>query len=197
MNEIQARRIHDLRKWARLCREYAAQPEYYVETYLHTIEAGQERYCAAGLAIPAMHEDGTPHDAMWEVQNTEGLATIYQEADGLNGTETTLSAETVLSFGLYPDCNPFADLILDQGDNPDPELEQYSFPDQVWFPISEVRNPDPIFHRGKGIAELDGITYVSLYSLSDTGQRYWPDIARFLEQHADRLEADANTIEAT
>lgn len=201
MNEIEARRIHDLRKWARLCREYAAKPECYVETYLHTIKNEQERYCAAGLAIPAMYPDDTPHDEMWEEYTVEDDGTeIYQEKDDMTGTEATLGAETVQSMGLWPEFNPFADRVdrnLETGSHPDPELAQYSHPDQVWFPISEIQESDAIYHRGKGMAELDGVTYVSLYSLSDTGQQYWPDIARFLERHADLLEAEANSVEAT
>lgn len=189
-------RIQRLRKWARLNRELAANPDAYVKTYLHTIRNGQERYCSAGLAIPAMPPDNTPHEEMWEVHDEQDNTTIYQEKDDLTGTETTLGAETVQALGLWPECNPFADRELEQGDHPDPELQKYSAPDQVWFPINEVQNPDQIYHNGKGMAELDGVLYVSLYTLSDTNQKYWLDIAGFLERHADLLEREMNPPEA-
>ena len=46
------------------------------------------------------------------------------------------------------------------------------------MPIEMFQEPDEILNLDKGVAELDGQVYALMFSASDAGQKYWPDIAR-------------------
>ena len=194
MNEIRLKRANGLRRWAQMLRDKAEDPDVYQKSLLHTIETRpgqppQERYCASGLMEVAAHPEGTPHEEIWEQTDDEGeYKAVYSPK--WNGSETAPDAETVSSLGLWPECNPFALREMEQGDNPDPALQQHSFPDMVFIPLDQIEDPAAILERDKGLADLDDDIYVFLGAVSDAGQKHWLDIAAFAERRADEIEAE-------
>ena len=154
MNEIRLKRAIGLRRWAQMLRDKAEDPGVYQKSLLHTIETmpgqpPQERYCASGLLEVAAHPEGTPHEEIWEQTDDEGeYKAVYSPK--WNGSETAPDAETVFSLGLWPECNPFALREMEQGDNPDPALQQHSFPDMVFIPLDQIEDPAAILERDKG-----------------------------------------------
>ena len=189
----QARR---LRRWARLLREKADDPDAYQKSLLHTIEKKpgrppQEKYCAYGLMEPANRPEGTPHDEIWVQTGTghDGVA-VYTATRGTS--EHYPAPETVQEMGLYPECNPFAMKELELGEDEPPDaIRDNSAPDLVFMPIDKIADHAAILGRGKGLVDLDGQTYVHLATVSDAGQKHWPDIAAFAERRAAEIEAEA------
>ena len=58
------------------------------------------------------------------------------------------------------------------------------------MPIDKIADHAAILDRGKGLADMDGQTSVHLATVSDAGQKHWPDIAAFAERRADEIEAE-------
>lgn len=183
-----------LRRWATLLREHAANPAIYRKSLLHTIEnrpgqPPQERYCAVGLMIRASYPEGTPHDEIWIQTGNDGdHIAIYSETG--SELEHYPEPETVEKMGFPPESNPFALKEIGQ-EHPDPSLQQWSAPDLVFMPIEMFQEPDEILNLERGVAELDGQVFTLIFSASDAGQKYWPDIAAYAEQRAAQLEAQA------
>ena len=196
MNEYHLERANRLRRWARLLREKADDPNAYQKSLLHTIETRpgqppQERYCAAGLMEIAAYPEGTPHAEIWEQTDSEGDHIAIYSPKG-NGSETSSNMETLDSLGLWPECNPFAMRELEQGEeNADPALQQFSSPDLVFIPLDRIPDPTRILERDTGLADLDDNIYVYLGAVSDAGQQHWLDIAAFAEHRAGEIEAEA------
>ena len=189
----QARR---LRRWAQMLRDKADDPDVYQISLLHTVEKKpdlppQEKYCAYGLMELANRPEGTPHNEIWVQSGTVGAGlAVYSATRGTN--EHYPASETVEEMGLYPECNPFAMKELELGeDEPPDEIRDNSAPDLVFMPIDKIADHAAILGRGKGLVDLDGQTYVHLATVSDAGQKHWPDIAAFAEQRADEIEAEA------
>ena len=139
--------------------------------------------------IRAAYPEGTPHDEIWTHTGNDGdHIAIYSE----NGSdlEHYPEPETVEKMGFPPESNPFALKEIEPGD-PDPSLQQWSAPDLVFMPIEMFQEPDEILNLDKGVAELDGQVYALMFSASDAGQKYWPDIAAYAEQRAAELETQA------
>ena len=189
----QARR---LRRWAQMLRDKADDPDVYQISLLHTIEKKpgrppQKKYCAYGLMELAAHPEGTPHDEIW-VQSGAGGAGVVVYAATRGTSEQYPASETVEEMGLYPECNPFAMKELELGEDELPaEIRDKSATDLVFMPIDEIADHETILRRGKGVASLDGRTYVHLAAVSDAGQKHWPDIAAFAERRAAEIEAEA------
>ena len=167
----QARR---LRRWARLLRDNADNPEVYRKSLLHTIERRpgeppQERYCALGLMIQAAHPENTPHDLIWEQTDTleDGAVAVYSERN--SSLEQHAEAETVELMGLYPEGNPFAMTELPEND---PTLQQWDAPDLAFVPMSMIPDPEEILEYDRGLAQLNNDIYITLASLSDAGQQH-------------------------
>ena len=75
------------------------------------------------------------------------------------------------------------------GEEPRPELSGLDRQDHVFIPAASLSAPEE-FGAGKpGVIEVKGRLYVELAALSELGQRFRNDIARFLEGHAAWLEA--------
>ena len=196
MSASRTEQAQRLRRWARLLREKADDPGAYQKALLHTIEQTpgrppRERHCAYGLMELAAYPEGTPHNEIWVQSGTVGAGlAVYSATRGTN--EHYPASETVEEMGLYPECNPFAMKELELGeDEPPDEIRDNSAPDLVFMPIDKIADHAAILGRGKGLVDLDGQTYVHLATVSDAGQKHWPDIAAFAEQRADEIEAEA------
>ena len=185
-----------LRRWARLLRQKANDPDAYQKSLLHTIEKKpdlppQEKYCAYGLMELANRPEGTPHDEIW-VQSGAGDDSVAVYTATRGTSEHYPAYETVEEMGLYPECNPFAMKELELEENELPaEFRDNSAPDLVFMPIDEIADHAAILGRGKGVADLDRRTYVHLAAVSDAGQKHWPDIASFAERRAAEIEEEA------
>ena len=196
MSASRTEKAQRLRRWARLLREKADDPDAYQKSLLHTIELTpgrppRERHCAYGLMELAAYPEGTPHDEIWVQSGTVGAGVaVYSATRGTS--EHYPASETVEEMGLYPECNPFAIKELELGeDEPPAEIQDNSAPDLVFIPIDEIADHEIILRRGKGVTDLDGRTYVHLAAVSDAGQKHWLDIAAFAERRAAEIEEEA------
>ena len=59
------------------------------------------------------------------------------------------------------------------------------------MPIEMFHEPGEILNLDKCVAELDGQVFALIFSASDAGQKYWPDIAAYAELRAAELETQA------
>ena len=179
------------RKWARRIRRDSADPESCERGRLHTRQILPEggslyRYCAYGYAVEAASGE-TGNDNAWERAGSEDIEDrlVYADA-GLAVSRP--NSETLDCFALWPVHNPAALMIL-AGEEPSRELSGLDGQDHVFIPAAALSAPEE-FGAGKpGVIEVEGKLYVELAALSDAGQRFRNDIARFLENHAAWLEA--------